>query len=124
VFGCLFRNAILLENLDTSVHPVFFVGFKSLKSQIPKSLFYFNMICCRFFLKMPNIVFSVMRKPFIKCVIRQRVGQFLHSRKKLIRRFQKKKRQYDVTKKSANISVIQKIQKWSKMFHWFMYWIK
>ncbi len=42
---------------------------------------------------MPNIIFSVMQKPFIKCVIRQRVGRFLHSRKKLIRRFQKK-RQY------------------------------
>ncbi len=46
-----------------------------------------------FFLKMPNIIFYVMQKPFIKCVIRQRVGRFLHSRKKLIRRFQKK-RQY------------------------------
>jgi hypothetical protein len=28
--------------------------------------------------------------PIIKCVIRQRVGWFLHSRRKLIRRFQKK----------------------------------
>jgi hypothetical protein len=34
-----------------------------------------------FFLKMPNIIFSVMQKPFIKCVIRQRVGRFLHSKK-------------------------------------------
>jgi hypothetical protein len=41
---------------------------------------------------MPNIIFSVMQKPFIKCVIRQRVGRFLHSRKKLIRRFQKKEK--------------------------------
>ncbi len=46
-----------------------------------------------FFFKMPNIIFSVMQKPFIKCVIRQKVNRFLHSRKKLIRRFQKK-RQY------------------------------
>jgi hypothetical protein len=30
-----------------------------------------------------------MQKPFIKCLIRQMVGWFLHSRKKLIRRFQK-----------------------------------
>jgi hypothetical protein len=43
---------------------------------------------------MPNIIFSVMQKPFIKCVIRQRVGRFLHNRKKLIRRFQKKKQQH------------------------------
>jgi hypothetical protein len=41
------------------------------------------------------IIFSVMQKPFIKCVIRQRVGRFLHIRKKLIRRFQKK-RQYSI----------------------------
>jgi hypothetical protein len=34
-----------------------------------------------FFLKMPNIIFSVMQKTFLKCVIRQRVGRFLHSRK-------------------------------------------
>jgi hypothetical protein len=39
-----------------------------------------------FFLKMPDIIFSVMQKPFINCVIRQRVGRFLHSRKKLISR--------------------------------------
>jgi hypothetical protein len=38
---------------------------------------------------MPNIIFSVMQKTFRKCVIRQRVSRFLHSRKKLIRRFQK-----------------------------------
>jgi hypothetical protein len=31
-----------------------------------------------------------MQKPFIKCLIRQRVDRFLHSRKKPIRRFQKK----------------------------------
>jgi hypothetical protein len=30
-----------------------------------------------------------MQKPFIKCVLRQRVDRFLHTRKKLIRRFQK-----------------------------------
>jgi hypothetical protein len=30
-----------------------------------------------------------MQKPFIKCVIHQRVGRFLHSRKKRIRRFKK-----------------------------------
>jgi hypothetical protein len=44
-------------------------------------------------LKMPNIIFSVMQKPFIKCVIRQKVNRFLHSRKNDIRRFQKKRQQ-------------------------------
>ncbi len=61
---------------------------------------FFNLlltIILPFFLKMPNIIFSVMQKPFIKCVIRQRIGRFLHSRKKLIRRFQKK-RQYNAEK--------------------------
>ncbi len=43
------------------------------------------------FLKMPDIIYSVMQKPFIKCVIRQKVNRFLHSRKKLFRRFQKKR---------------------------------
>jgi hypothetical protein len=41
------------------------------------------------FLKMPNIIFSVMQKTFIKWVFCMRVSPFLHSRKKLIRRFQK-----------------------------------
>jgi hypothetical protein len=43
---------------------------------------------------MPNIFFSVMQKTFIKCIFGIRVSLFLHSRKKLIRRFQKKKRQH------------------------------
>jgi hypothetical protein len=41
---------------------------------------------------MPNIIFSVMQKPFIKCLMRQRVGRFLHSRKNLLGVL--KKRQY------------------------------
>jgi hypothetical protein len=40
------------------------------------------------FLKTPN--FSVMQKPFKKCVFLMKVTWFLRSRKKLIRRFQKK----------------------------------
>jgi hypothetical protein len=36
---------------------------------------------------MPNIIFSVMQKTFIK---RMRVIPFLHSRKKLIRRLKKR----------------------------------
>jgi hypothetical protein len=43
-----------------------------------------------FFLKTPNIFFSVMQKPFKKCVFLMEVTWFLRSRKKLIRRFQKK----------------------------------
>jgi hypothetical protein len=39
---------------------------------------------------MPDIIFSVMQKPFIKRVIRQRVGRFLHSRKNLLGVFKKK----------------------------------
>jgi hypothetical protein len=31
-----------------------------------------------------------MQKTFIKCVKRQKVGQFLHIKKELIRRFKKK----------------------------------
>jgi hypothetical protein len=41
-------------------------------------------------LKTPDIIFSVMQKPFKKCVFPMRVNRFLHIRKKLIRRFQKK----------------------------------
>jgi hypothetical protein len=41
------------------------------------------------FLKMPNIIFSVMQKPIIKCVIRKRVGQFLQNRKNLLGVFKK-----------------------------------
>jgi hypothetical protein len=42
-----------------------------------------------FFLKTPDIIFSVMQKPFKKCVFPMRVNRFLHIRKKLIRRLKK-----------------------------------
>jgi hypothetical protein len=67
---------------------IFFNFGPKLHASIQRSI-YECQITRPFFLKMPNIIFSVMQKPFIKCVIRQRVGRFLHSRKKLIRRFQK-----------------------------------
>jgi hypothetical protein len=46
-----------------------------------------------FFFETPDINFSVMQKPFKKCVFHVRVSRFLHIRKKLIRCFQEK-RQY------------------------------
>jgi hypothetical protein len=50
-----------------------------------------------FFLKTPDIIFSVMQKPFKKCVFPMTINRFLHIRKKLIRRFQKK-RQFSIIK--------------------------
>jgi hypothetical protein len=64
------------------------------------------------FLKMSNIIFSVMQKLFMKCVIRQRVGRFLHSRKKLIRRFKKNGRLFLInegTDFSHKSSILTKI---------------
>jgi hypothetical protein len=34
------------------------------------------------FLKTPDIIFSVMQKPFKKCALHMRVSRFLHIRKK------------------------------------------
>ncbi len=56
--------------------------------------FFFYFFILPFFLKTPEIIFFVMQKPFKKCVFPMRVNRFLHIRKKLIRRFQKK-RQYN-----------------------------
>jgi hypothetical protein len=38
---------------------------------------------------MPNIIFSVMQKPFIKCVIRQRLVGFYIAEKNLLGVFKK-----------------------------------
>jgi hypothetical protein len=53
-----------------------------------------------FFLKMPNIIFSVMQKTFIKCVIRQRVGRFLHSPKKKVQSLNSGSRDFRHTRTS------------------------
>jgi hypothetical protein len=75
-----------------------------------------------FFLKTPDIIFSVMQKPFKKCVFPMRVNRFLHIRKKLIRRFQKKTAVYSnyllVTSQIINqTSFVSTFNQVSTVFH-------
>jgi hypothetical protein len=62
-----------------------------LKSARGYRFFHFQQIKAAVFLKTPDIIFSIMQKPFIKCVFPLKISRFLHIRKKLIRRFQKKR---------------------------------
>jgi hypothetical protein len=79
------------------------VHFRRIFGLTPGAILSLSDGYCRvFFLKMPNIIFSVMQKPFIKCVIHQRIGRFLHSRKKLIRRFQKTAGQHTTRYRGQN----------------------
>jgi hypothetical protein len=76
---------LFIKYYDLFYTTIFTFKFTFLSSMLP------------FFLKTPDIIFSVMQKPFKKCVFHMRVSRFFHIRKKIIRRFQKK-RQYGHSK--------------------------
>ncbi len=84
---CILHSASAKQS--DQIHKIFTIWYAILKIAI------FSHFCCpicRFFLKRPDIIFSVMQKPFKKCVFPMRVNRFLHIR----RRFQKKRQQSSI----------------------------